>query len=160
MRKHITPYSKFLAEQDLTTLGLPAGPAAPKKEKRHSFIFLDELSGLKRKRYPDGSVSMDFPVFSMTDSDLDKWAKTNISSTEKNNMTDSVIELRRSNVADIVRGDKLNVSNEDVPFLERLKNSLSTDISGRREPYVSIIFTHDGIPTTDDINITFIKFKT
>lgn len=158
-KKHILSYSKFLVEQDVMA-GLPMDtPAAPKKEKMYDFIFLDEKHGLKKKRYPDGTVSMDFPVFSVSDSQIKEWTNKNIIADGKENLSDSTAKLRRDNIISIIKGEKLNISNEDVPFLEKLKNAVITDIFGTRRPSVSIVFTKEDEPTTQDVDVTFIKFN-
>jgi hypothetical protein len=60
---------------------------------------------------------------------------------------------------DIVSGSKVNIAKEDVPFIEKLKNSLSADLFGKKQPNIVVIFAKDGVPTTDDIDVTFIKYS-
>ena len=80
-------------------------------------------------------------------------------STDKNKLTDSVLDIRRSNLINIVKGKKVNISDEDIPFIEKLKNVVSTDIFGSRGSDVEVTFTRAGEPTTNDIDVTFIKYK-
>jgi hypothetical protein len=164
--KHILNYRQFINEQMLDPMAAmgadPNAPAPPvKPEKPLHFIFLDksDLDGYAKKKYPDGSLEVGFPAYSATATDLEKWTKSNIFSDDKNKLTDDLVDLRRKNLLSIVKGEKVNISDDDVPFINKLKNSVSTDIFGRREPEITVLFTKDGIPTTDDVDITFINYK-
>jgi len=95
----------------------------------------------------------------LTPEEIKEWADKNIQSTSKNKISDTVLELRRKNIVNIVTGDKVNIGDDDLPFIEKLKNSVSSNIFGTREPEIQIIFTKDGSPTTDDMKVTFIKHK-
>ena len=163
MKKYIHSFQDFLVEQDMSGAPLPGAsqPALPKKEKPFTFIFIDdsERDQLKRKKYPDGSIEVTFPSFSLTQSEIDEWAKENIVATKENKLTDSVAALRRKNLSDIVSGAKVNISKEDIPFIEKLRTSLTTDLFGRKEPDITVIFAKDGVPTTDDVDVTFVKYK-
>jgi hypothetical protein len=163
--RHILTYSQFLNEQAVDPLaamggmpGVPGAVPAPKEKPSH-FIFLDksDMESYKTKKYPDGSSEVSFPTYSLTSVELDDWTKKNIFTDDT--LTAPVVDLRRKNIIDIVKGDKVNISDEDIPFLNKLKNSLSTDMFGRREPEVTILFTKDGIPTTEDIGVTFINYR-
>jgi hypothetical protein len=163
MPNYIHNYRRFLIEQDLG-MGMPPIPGAgapPKKEKPVLFIFIDDKDNeeLKRKKYPDGSSEVDFPTYSVLPSQITDWCSKNILPNEKNNLSDSVVELRRKNLVDIVKGDKLNIGDDDIPFIQKLKNAVSTDIFGKREPDTTVVFTKDMEPTTEDITVTFIKYK-
>ena len=48
--------------------------------------------------------------------------------------------------------------NQAVKYIEKLKNSVSANLIGRTEPDVTVVFS-GGTPTTEDINVTFIKHK-
>ena len=163
MTKHIIPYSKFILEQDMAGMAMPGAPApgAPAKEKPFHFIFLDAdgSEGMYHKKYPDGSHAADYPVYSITSADIDKWTKDNIFSSDDQELNGAELETRRKSIIDIIKGDRVNVGNEDIPFIKKLKRSLSTDIVGRREPEITIVFTADGHPTTEDINVTFINYS-
>lgn len=155
--KHIYNYSDFLIEQDMMG-GAPAAPA-PKKILYH-FLFMTgpEDSGNNRRKYPDGSVIIEYPCYSMEDSILKSWIKENIIDSEKDKLHKSELEIRHKNLEDIVKGDRTNIAPDDLPFIEKLKNAVSANLVGRPEPDISVVFT-DGIPTTEDINVTFIKHK-
>jgi hypothetical protein len=160
MSKYIHSFRDFLFEQDLA--GTPgAVPTSPKKEKPSTFIFMDESEKdqFKKKKYPDGSTEVTFPSYALTQTEIVDWAKENIVSTPDNKLTDSLLDLRRKNIADIVSGKKVNISKEDVPFIEKLRNALSTDLFGRKEPDIVVIFARDGVPMTDDVDVTFIKYR-
>jgi hypothetical protein len=164
MTKHILPYSKFILEQDMAAMGMAPAPGAvapAPQEKPFHFIFLDSdgSEGLYSKKYPDGSKSVDYPTYSLTSAELDKWVKDNIFSDDDTRMNDSELEVRRKSIIDIVKGDRVNIGKEDVPFIQKLKRSLSTDTFGRREPDVTIVFTASGHPTTEDIKVTFINYS-
>jgi hypothetical protein len=144
-------------------MGIPPipGAAAPKKEKPVLFIFIDDkdTEELKKKKYPDGSSEVDYPTYSVLPSQIKDWCGKNILPTEKNDLSDNVLEIRRKNIVDIVTGDKLNIGDDDIPFIQKLKNAVSTDIFGKREPDTTVVFTQDMKPTTEDITVTFIKYK-
>jgi hypothetical protein len=159
--KYIAKYSAFIYEQDMGMMpGAVPGAAAPKKIT-YPFIFVsgpgDE--GSKRKKYPDGSTTIEYLCYSLEIEELTGWADKNIVSTNKEKLSPSEISLRKSNLANIVKGDKLNIANEDLPFIEKLKNAVSADLLGKREPDVTVVYSHDGSPTTENINVTFIKYK-
>jgi hypothetical protein len=160
MEKHIKSYSKFLFEQEIPGLpGEPADGTAPKKEKRYRFLFIDALDDFSPKRYPDGSLEYSLPSYSITQPGLEQWADKNITTTDKNKMNDSVVKLRKDNLINIVKGKKVNISKDDEEFIEKLKNAVATDIFGKREPNVTVIFTKAGIPLCDKIDVTFIEYK-
>lgn len=160
--KHIKNYSQFLVEQDM---GMPPMPgaegAAPKKEKPFKFIFLDDINDSmdKAKKYPDGTKEYNFATYSVTLTDLEDWVKKNILSTDKTKLSDSELSLRQKNIIDIVKGDKVNISDQDTPFIDKLRNAVSTDIFGSKEPDTTVLFTKDFLPTTEQIDVTFIKYK-
>lgn len=162
MKKHIKGFYSFLFEQDLAAAmpGMEAS-AAPKKAQHLHFIFIDDADSdnIRKQKYPDGSMAVDFPSYSVTPEEIKEWADKNIQSTSKNKISDTVLELRRTNIVNIVTGDKVNIGDDDLPFIEKLKNAVSSNIFGTREPEIQIIFTKDGSPTTDDMKVTFIKHK-
>ena len=162
--KHIKNYSQFIFEQDM---GMPAMPGMPgeaptqaKKEKKFPFIFLDGFSKSSKgvKKYPDGSYEYSFPTYSVTKKEIEDWVKKNIVDVGEKNPNEPELEVRRNNIINIVLGDKVNISKEDVSFVEKLKNAVSTDIFGSREPETSVFFTKDGSPSTEQIDVTFIKY--
>jgi hypothetical protein len=163
--KHIKTVKQFLFEQDLgLDMGLtdPAmgGQETPAPSKKPiKFLFLDDELELNRKKYPDGSSSVEYPVYSTYKEDLEEWIDSNIQITDKNKLNSSTLKLRQDNLLKIVKGEKVNISDDDAEFIEKLKNAMITDMFGSREPELTIIFTEDGIPTTQEINITFIPIK-
>ena len=162
MKKYITDYTKFLLEQDMAAMGVPGAPAAAPApaEKPFEFIFLDAdgSEGLYSKKYPDGSLSVDYPVYSLSSADIEKWVKDNIFSDGDDKMSTSEVEVRRKSITDIIKGDRVNIGKEDIPFIQKLKRSLSTDTFGRREPDVTVVFTKHGHPTTEKVDVTFINY--
>jgi hypothetical protein len=158
MSKYISNYSKFIVEQDM---GMAAPAAAPKPASRYKFIFISdkEDEGLSKKKYPDGSINIQYSCYSVTDTDLESWVKDNIIKTDKDKSNASELELRKSNLIEIVKGNKSNISNNDLPYLEKLRRALHTNLIGKEEPQVEVVFTKDGIPTTDNIDVTFINSK-
>ncbi len=156
--KHITDYSTFLFEQDM--MGMPPAqtPAATKKIIKYKFLFMtghDDV-GNSRRKYPDGSVIIEYPCYSIEAPSLDSWIKENIISTDSNKLNSSEIEIRRSSLSEIVKGDKINISNDDLPFIEKLKNAVSANLIGKIEPEVTVVFSNN-VPTTEEIDVTFIK---
>lgn len=162
--KHIKNYTEFLVEQDMGMPAMPGMPGdtqvQPKKEKKLQFIFLDGFSKSTKgvKKYPDGSYEYSFPTYSVTKKEIEDWVKKNIIDVGEKNPNEPELELRRNNIINIVSGEKVNISKEDVPFVDKLKNAVSTDIFGSREPETSVFFTRDGAPSTEQIDVTFIKY--
>lgn len=163
--KYVFDFNNFLVEQDLAALGAPAPmPGAPSTpattEISYDFLFMTGPSdeGNSRRKYPDGSVIIEYPSYSIKKSDLEKWADDNVFSTNKNDLNKPELEVRRKSIIDIVKGDRINISNDDLPFIEKLKNAVSANIVGRLLPDTTVVFS-DNTPTTDNINITFIKYK-
>lgn len=160
MSKYIHSFRDFLFEQEVPDVPDETS-TSPKKEKPFTFIFMDESEKdqFKKKKYPDGSTEVTFPSYALTQTEIDDWAKENIVATSENKLTGSLLDLRRKNISDIVSGKKVNIAKEDVPFIEKLRNALSTDLFGRKEPDIVVIFAKDGVPTTDDVDVTFIKYR-
>jgi len=161
MSKHILNYSQFINEQSMGGPVLPgASPEAPPKdEKRYKFVFIDDDGelGLRRKKYPDGTVSADYPTYSTTETDIKDWTDKNIRADGK--LTSTVADIRKKNIVDIVTGKKVNIADDDMPFIEKLKNAVSTDLFADNEPDVNIIFTRKKEPTTQQVDVTFIKIR-
>jgi hypothetical protein len=166
-KKYILNYKDFIFEQAIDPMaGLggtgmePAAPA-PKKQVIHHFLFLDpdNVETRNKKKYPDGSLEISYPTFSVTADELKDWAEKNIVSDPDKKITDSLAEVKRKNILEIVKGDKTNIADDDFPFIEKLRHSLATDMLGKRKPDVTVVFSKNGLPTTDDIDVTFIKYK-
>lgn len=158
--KHITTFKDFLFEQDLSAPLAPAAATPIKAPTLYHFLFMtgSDDSGNSRKKYPDGSTIIEYPCYSINDESLSTWVKDNIVATDKIKLNSSELEIRRKNIISIVKGDRINISNDDLPFIEKLKNAVSSNMIGRLEPDVTVIFS-DGVPTTNNINVTFIKHK-
>lgn len=156
--KHIKDYPIFIFEQ---AMPMDAATPAPAKDKVFSFVFLepDEYGKLKKKTYPDGSSIADYPTYAATETDLNDWAKKNIASSDKHKLTDSELEVKRKNLVEITTGKKSNVADNDLPFLEKLKNACMTDMFANRKPDTTIYFTKKGVPTAHDIEVTFITLR-
>ena len=166
--KHIKKYSDFLFEQDMAaappTPGAPPLPGAPgapgAKAVEYKFVFMTgpEDTGTSRKKYPDGSVVIDYPCYSIKKDNLQAWIKENIISSDKNKLNKPEIEIRQKSLEDIIKGDRTNVSSEDLPFIEKLKNAVSANLIAKKLPDVTVVFSN-GVPTTDEIEVTFVKHK-
>jgi hypothetical protein len=157
--KHIKPYTQLLLEQE--AMVDPNAAASTQAEKEFIYVFLepDEYSKIKKKTYPDGSSTADYPTFSSTEKELTDWTKKNIASTDKNKMSDSELETKRKKLIDVVTGKKSHVADSDLPFLEKLKNASLTDMFGNRKPDTSVFFTKKGEATTHNIEVTFITLR-
>ncbi len=157
--KHIRTYRDFLLEQDMgmPMPGAPAPGTAPAKKIIYPFLFMTgpEDAGNSRKKYPDGSIVIEYPSYSIEREELKKWIQENILNSK---LSKSELEIRQKNLEDIVKGDKTNISPDDLPFIEKLKNAVSANMIGTTEPDISVVFTKD-VPTTEDVNVTFIKYK-
>jgi hypothetical protein len=159
--KHIRKYSEFIIEQDLGMPTMPGAPAAPvKKAIEYKFLFMtgqDDV-GNGRRKYPDGSVVIEYPCYSIDAEKLTAWAQENIIDSDKKKLTGPEIEVRQKSLIDIVKGDRVNISSEDLPFIEKLKNASASNIIAKQLPDVTVVFSSD-MPTTEDIDVTFIKHK-
>lgn len=159
--KYINKYSDFLFEQDMMAgMGTPPVAAAPKKIE-YEFLFMIDSNdaGNHRRKYPDGSIVIEYPCYSIDLDTLTTWTKDNIVSPD-NKLNNSELEIRRQNLIDIVKGDKQDTSIDDLPIVEKFKNAVAAKtIDGvKYKPDVTVTFS-DGVPTTDNINVTFIKRK-
>lgn len=160
--KYITPYSTFLLEQDMMG-GVPGAPGAPgapaPKVERYKFIFLSNLddSSISSRKYPDGSVIVKYPCYSITMPELEEWSAKNVISTAKLELNPSEVEVRKKNISNIVKGDKVNVTKDDKLFIEKLKNAIASNIIGKKEVEIEVIYPNDKVPTTEHIDVTFIK---
>jgi hypothetical protein len=158
--KYVHKYSDFLVEQDMTAMGMPVSVTpAPKKIEYH-FLFMTgaDDNGNKRRKYPDGSTIIEYPCYSIEANELSDWTKKNIVEPTAKGLNKSEIDIRIKSLEEIVKGDRTNISNDDLPFIEKLKNAVSANIIGKVEPEVTVVFS-DGVPTTNDVNVTFIKHK-
>lgn len=132
----------------------------PVKVVPYTFIFMNDLERdrLKRKKFPDGSYQIDFPSYSVNPDELEEWVNKNVVAGPSAH-TSSELDIRRQNLIDIVRGKQVNISSKDIPFIEKLRNAVTTDIFGKKDPKVPVVFSPDGTPTTNDVDVTFIKYK-
>jgi hypothetical protein len=157
--KHIRKYSEFLFEQDMMAPPVPGAPAAgaPPKKITYPFLFMTgpDDAGNSRRKYPDGSVIIEYPCYSIDADSLKKWIQENIIDSK---LGKSELEIRQKNLEDIIKGDRTNIAPDDIPFVEKLKNAVSANLIGKPEADVNVIFS-DGVPTTEDVNVTFIKHK-
>jgi hypothetical protein len=159
--KHLKKYKEFVFEQALPPGDPAAAGAAPPPPKEYLFAFVGDRddTGIRRRKYPDGSVVIEYPTYSVTEPELDEWIKKNVTSGEKQKHTDADLEVKKKNLMEIVKGKKTNVSDTDLTFIEKLKNAVTTDIFGNKEAVMEVVFTQDGSPTTNAINVTFIRTK-
>ena len=159
--KYINKFKDFLFEQDLAAMGVPPEPAAPKpKTIKYEFLFMTgtDDAGNSRRKYPDGSIVIEYPCYSITSDELEEWSKNNVVDSNSNKLNSSAIDVRRKSIINIVKGDRVNISPDDLPFIEKLKNAAATNLLGSVLPDTTVVFS-DGNPTTDNINVTFIKYK-
>lgn len=161
--KYLKNYTRYLLEQEIPAMpGEPgAAGALPAPAKRYLFTFIGDSSdeGIRRRKYPDGSVVIEYTTFSTTEVDLDTWVKSNVTSTDKQKHTDPDLEIKKKNLINIVKGSRSNISDSDMTFIEKLKNAVTTDVFGKKDTPIEVVFTQDGEPTTNAINVTFVRFK-
>ena len=161
--KHLKDYKQYITEQALPPM--PGDPAAagaapaPPKEYLFAFVGDKEDDGIRRRKYPDGSVVIEYPTYSTTEPELQEWIKKNVISGEKQKHTDSDLEVKQKNLMEIVKGKKTNLADTDLTFIEKLKNAVTTNVFGNKEAVMEVVFTQDGSPTTNAINVTFIRIK-
>lgn len=154
--KYLKNYSKYLVEQDM---GMPADPAAagaPPPQVKYNFIFIPEAEK-GSKKYPDGSSYEIFPSYEIAETDLDKWLDSNIVSSKEKELADSAIKVKKTSLKDFISGKKDKISPEDIGFIEKFKNSVSTDMKGTKKDDIEVIFSQsNGTPYTNDLDVTFI----
>lgn len=159
--KHIKSYSNFLLEQDMMAAmpGAPGGAAPAPKLEKYKFIFLvnPEDDSVPSRKYPDGSIIAKYPCYSTILPDLEKWVDSNVISTDKLELNSSELDLKRKNIIQIVKGEKTNLTPDDKTFVEKLKNAVASDILGKREVDIEVVYAADRTPTTEHIDVTFIK---
>lgn len=156
--KYLKNYSRYIVEQDMAMPADPAaaGGAAPPAQAKYNFIFIPDGEKGTRK-YPDGSSYEIFPSYEIAEADLDKWLDTNIVSSKEKELADSAIKVKKTTIKDFIAGKKDKISPEDVGFIEKFKNSVSSDMKGTKKDDVEVIFSQtDGIPYTNDLDVTFI----
>jgi hypothetical protein len=158
--KHIRKYSEFLIEQDMGMPPVPGAPGAVKKPIDYKFLFMtgSDDAGNNRRKYPDGSIVIEYPCYSINAEKLKAWIQENIIGSDKNKLNKPEIEVRQKSLEDIVKGDRVNISSEDLPFIEKLKNASAANLIAKSLPDVTVVFTNN-MPTTEDIDVTFIKHK-
>ena len=164
--KHVKKYSDFLFEQDMAAApppmpGAPPAPGAPgAKPIEYKFLFMTgpDDAGTNRRKYPDGSVVIEYPCYSIKADKLKAWIQENVISSDKTQLNKPEIEIRKKSLEDIIKGDRLNTSSDDQPFIEKLKNAVSANLIAKKLPDVTVVFSN-GVPTTDEIDVTFIKHK-
>lgn len=158
--QYIKQYSDFIFEQDLNAAQPTISPIAsgPIKEIKYKVIFIDDDdNGIKK--YPDGSSSHDYQSYETTESELKSWANTNIKPTKDLKLTDSVLEIKKNMILDLVKGKRSNYPPDDEKIVGMLKNSLSTGIFGSKGPKLTVYFSPKKDIMTDDIETSFIVMK-
>lgn len=153
--KYIKYFKNYLAEQDMSTddAGLPA--AAPKSEDYY-FLFLDEDQRGEYK-YPDGSSTSAIQSYQISQADLNKWLDSNVTSHDKNELSDNAIKVKKDTLKEYIAGDKNQLSPEDKHYAHKFKNSVLSDQLAKKAGNVDVIFSKDkNEPTTDAFNTTFI----
>jgi len=160
--KHIRKYSEFLLEQDMQAISPLPGeqPAPANKPIEYKFLFMTgpEDAGNSRQKYPDGSVVIEYPSYSIKLDALQTWIKENVISSDKKELSKSELEIRQKSLEDIVKGDRVNISSDDLPFIEKLKNAASANLVATVIPDSTVVFSNN-VPSTEDIDVTFIKYK-
>lgn len=165
VNKYIKSRKDFLLEQDLGMEAAPAEaapvPVATTTVPSFKFIFIDKKDkGFKeRDKYPDGSSELNLPTFSTKEKELTDWVNKNIIDSPEKAVSDAVLKVKRQNIIDLVKGEKSNIADDDIPNIDKLKNAVNSDIFGKREAELLVVFTEDGEPTTENIETTFIKYN-
>lgn len=154
--KYLKNYSKYIVEQDMAVPADPAAAGGAPPQTKYNFIFIPEGEKGTRK-YPDGSSYEIFTSYEIAEADLDKWLDTNIVSSKEKELADSAIKVKKSSIKDFIAGKKDKISPDDIGFIEKFKNSVSSDMKGTKKDDIEVIFSQsDGIPYTNDLDVTFI----
>ena len=165
VNKYIKSRKEFLLEQDLGMESAPQEtpqvPVAKSKEPIYYFVFIDrkDKDFKTRSKYPDGTSEVNMPAFSVKEKDLKDWVDKNVIDSPDKAVSNSVLDVRRQNIIDLVKGEKTNISDEDIPNIDKLKNAVNSDIFGRREPELLVVFTDNDEPTSENIETTFINYN-
>jgi hypothetical protein len=155
--KYLKSYSKYILEQDM---GMPADPAAggaaPPPQKSYNFIFIPE-GDRGSKKYPDGSSYEIYQSYEMPEPDLDKWLESNVISSKEKELADSALKVKRTALKEFISGKRDKLSPDDIDFIEKFKNTVSTTQKGAKRDNIEVIFSQkDGTPYTEDLDVTFI----
>lgn len=147
-----------LNEQDMAADPMAAGadgatPQAPPKEKKFTFIFIEDGEEGDYK-YPDGSSSKRFPTYEISQTNLDKWLDKNV---KDKGLSKSAADVKKKALMDYIGGTKGGVSPNDKDFIDQFKNSVTAEAEGKKVQDTEVVFSPgDKHPTTDAIEVTFI----
>jgi hypothetical protein len=157
--RHIKRFKNYIAEQEFSEFSDPSmegGQQAPKpKSKEYSFIFIDKDSDKKDGyRYPDGSFSKNFNTYKISEKDLDDWITSALSSDD---MSKNEVSVKSKALKEYIAGKKPNVSPDLKKVLDKFKNEITSDMHGTKVEDTEVVFSNQGDPSTNSIEITFIE---
>jgi hypothetical protein len=157
--RYIKRFKNYIAEQGFSELSDPSmeggQQALTPKSKEYSFIFIDKDSDKKDGyKYPDGSSSKNFNTYKISEKDLDDWIKSALSSDD---MSKNEINIKSKALKEYISGKKSNVSPDLKKVLDKFKNEVASDMHGTKVEDTEVVFSNEGDPLTNSIEITFIE---
>jgi hypothetical protein len=158
--KHLKYFSNYIAEQDFGG-EMPAEGAAPAPapEPIYSVLFIEEGDEGGDYTYPDGSSSKRYSTYTIKKAELEKWLETTIDE-ESSGLSKSAVGVKRDALHDYIAGLKDSVTPDDKEYVEKFKHSIQTGMEGKQTQDTEVIFSpKEKIPTTDEVEVTFITTK-
>lgn len=158
---HLKYYHEYIKEQledeamGMTDGDMQAAPAP--KDQDHTMIFMKE-GDKGTYKFPDGSTLHSYPTYKISGSNLSKWMDDSIKSTKEENYSKGAISVKKKNLFDYIVGKKESIPPSDFQYLIKFKNAITSGQIGTKIKETEVVFSNrDNIPTTDDLEVTFIK---
>ena len=170
MKNYIKNYTSFLNEQEMGMPGMDpmAGgeAAAPaKKENIYEFIFLED----GKKVTHVGPLQKEYALYSIKESELDKWLDINIAKDMPiiGDQGESSLDKIRKDVKNAIIGEAFSLSDLDRKILGKFKNSVKAGTIDGTDSFekgnilqtITVEFTSDNVPLTTELSPTFLDTK-
>jgi hypothetical protein len=154
--KHLKYFSNYITEQDFSGAMPGEGAApAPAPIPVYTVLFIEKGDEGGDYTYPDGSSSKRYSTYQIKRDELEKWLESTIN--DSSGLSKSAIKVKRDSLHDYIAGIKSSVTPDDKEYVGKFKNSIQTGMEGRKTQDTEVIFSNkEKIPTTDDIEVTFI----
>lgn len=154
--KFVKNYKTYLAEQDFSDFQEPGQQPAPApKVNVYTFLFIDTKEDKKSGyKYPDGSFSKMYSTYEISEKDLTDWIDDRL---KADKMSDNEIKVKSKSLKEYISGDKPNVSPDVKEIVNKFKNEVQSDMCGTKVEDTEVIFSSDGVPTTNSIDVTFLE---
>lgn len=152
--KYLISYTSYINEQELGIDPMAAVP--PPKEKEYNYVFI--VDGEKGDyKYPDGSSSKNFSTYKISQSELNEWLDKNIISKKDEEISDSVLNVRKESIKNYIIGLNDSISPDSKRYVESFKNASKASQIGLKVQDTEITFSpRDNIPMTSVLDVTFV----